>query len=54
MKIKITDNTKDYIKWLKKKHGALEIVSAETVNETAKIVKREYENPYRPRAGESD
>jgi len=43
MKIKITDNTKDYIKWLKKKHGALEIVSAETVNETAKIVKREYE-----------
>lgn len=42
-RIKVTDNTKDYIKFLKKKHGGLAIVSADTVNTAAKIVERRYQ-----------
>ena len=40
--IQIKSNAKDYIKHLKKKHGALAIVSADTVNTAAKVVEKKY------------
>lgn len=42
MTIKVKDDTKKYIKELKKYHGGLSIVSADTVNTAAKLVKRTY------------
>lgn len=42
MTLKVTDNSKKYIKELKKYHGGLSLVSAETVNTAAKLVKRTY------------
>lgn len=41
--IKVKSNAKDYIKLLKKTHGALPIVSAETVNTAGKFVKLRYQ-----------
>ena len=41
-RIKYSDNSKDYIKWLSKKHGDLAIVSSKTVNRTAEVVKKSY------------
>ncbi len=40
--IKVKTNAKDYIKMLKKKHGALALVSANTVNVAAKVVEKKY------------
>lgn len=37
------DNTKQYIKMLKKKHGALAIVGSHTCNEAAEKIKKEYD-----------
>jgi hypothetical protein len=42
MTLKITDNIPDYIKFLKKRHGALQLASAETVNTAAKIIDNSY------------
>lgn len=41
-RITVKDNTKQYIKMLKKKHGALAVVSADTVNTAAKVVEKKY------------
>ena len=41
-RIKVKDNTKTFIKNLKKRHGALAVVSAKTVNTAAKVVERRY------------
>ena len=43
MKISYNDNSKKFIKKLKKHHGALSEVSANTVNRAAKIVDKAYE-----------
>lgn len=37
------DNTKQYIKMLQKKHGAMAIVGSHTVNEGATIIKKSYD-----------
>jgi len=42
MKIHVKDNSKDYVKMLRRKHGGLPIVAAETVNTAAKIIESRY------------
>lgn len=42
MKIIYKDNTKKYIKWLSRKHGALSIVGANTVNMATTTIKINY------------
>ena len=40
--IKVTTNAKQYIKKLKKTHGALSVVSAHTVNTAAEVINKRY------------
>ena len=42
MRLKISDNIPAYIKFLKKRHGALQEVCAETVNEAARRIDADY------------
>jgi hypothetical protein len=42
MQLQYKDNVKQYIKFLKKKHGALATVGSQTVNEAAEIVEKSY------------
>ena len=43
MTIKIKSNAMDFVKLLKKRHGALAIVGSDTVNTAAKVVERAYQ-----------
>jgi hypothetical protein len=47
MTLKYKDNTKKYIKELKKHHGGLSLVSADTVNTAARVLEKSYKKKLR-------